>query len=213
MALCLKKIRGLKTLAKIVNCRWLFTEAHSNKLLLRITARADILEGKAQVEQSFNVQGIVHNMQCDECKKVRKNTNSLGRFCFGHWRSLVSIWLGLAVVFSLYIPVSCVTYFCTLSGPVYLLGLHFSLLRSFVPGRLSLLLFVSLSLSASFIHRLLPLSVYSLGFHPPRGLGSSRAGSSAMRAQENLFILGAIGVAAAPVAAEIAASRPEEGWS
>lgn len=70
LALCLKKIRGLKSLARIVDCRWLFTEAHSNKLLLRITARADVLDGKAQVEQSFNVQGIIHNMQCDDCKRA-----------------------------------------------------------------------------------------------------------------------------------------------
>ncbi|KAL8448084.1 hypothetical protein Emag_004078 [Eimeria magna] len=48
LALCLKKIRGLKSLSKIVDCRWVFTEAHSNKLILRITARADVLESKAQ---------------------------------------------------------------------------------------------------------------------------------------------------------------------
>ncbi|KAL8448136.1 hypothetical protein Emed_003949 [Eimeria media] len=70
LALCLKKIRGLKSLAKIVDCRWVFTEAHSNKLILRITARADVLENKAQVEQAFNVQGLIHNTQCDECKKA-----------------------------------------------------------------------------------------------------------------------------------------------
>ncbi|KAL8271196.1 hypothetical protein Esti_004857 [Eimeria stiedai] len=70
LALCLKKIRGLKSLSKIVDCRWVFTEAHSNKLIVRITARADVLESKAQVEQAFNVQGLVHNTQCEDCKKA-----------------------------------------------------------------------------------------------------------------------------------------------
>ncbi|OEH76342.1 putative NMD3 protein [Cyclospora cayetanensis] len=70
LALCLKKIRGLKSLSRIIDCRWLFTEVHSNKLLIRITARAEVLDGSAQVEQSFNVQGILHNMQCDDCKKA-----------------------------------------------------------------------------------------------------------------------------------------------
>lgn len=70
LALCLKRIRGLKSLSRISDCRWLYSEPHSNKLLLRLTARADVLEGKAEVEQSFNVSGLVHNMQCDECKQV-----------------------------------------------------------------------------------------------------------------------------------------------
>ncbi|CDJ65672.1 NMD3 protein, putative [Eimeria necatrix] len=70
LALCLKRIRGLKSLSRISDCRWLYSEPHSNKLLLRLTARADVLEGKAEVEQSFNVSGLVHNMQCDECKQA-----------------------------------------------------------------------------------------------------------------------------------------------
>lgn len=70
LALCLKKIKGLKSLSRIVDCRWLFTEPHSNKLALRITAQADVLEGSAVAEQSFNIQGLIHHMQCDDCKKV-----------------------------------------------------------------------------------------------------------------------------------------------
>ncbi|PHJ22220.1 nmd3 family protein [Cystoisospora suis] len=69
MAVCLKKIRGLKKVEKIVDCQWLWSEPHSRRVKLRLTVQKDVLGGRAGMQQSVIIEGIIQGTQCDECKK------------------------------------------------------------------------------------------------------------------------------------------------
>ncbi|PFH34874.1 NMD3 family protein [Besnoitia besnoiti] len=69
MALCLKKVRGLKKVEKIVDCQWLWTERHSRRVKLKLTVQSDVLDGRAGLQQSLIIEGVIQSTQCDECKK------------------------------------------------------------------------------------------------------------------------------------------------
>lgn len=70
MAVCLKKVRGLKKVEKIVDCQWLWSEPHSRRVKLRLTVQKDVLGGRAGMQQSIVIEGIIQGTQCEECKKV-----------------------------------------------------------------------------------------------------------------------------------------------
>nr|PIL96620.1 NMD3 family protein [Toxoplasma gondii COUG] len=69
MAVCLKKVRGLKKVEKIVDCQWLWTEPHSRRVKMKLTVQSDVLDGRAGLQQSLIIEGVIQNTQCDECKK------------------------------------------------------------------------------------------------------------------------------------------------
>lgn len=70
MTLCLKKIRGLRKVEKVVDSQWLWTEPHSRRVKLKLTVQRDVLDGQASVQQSLVVEGIIQPTQCDDCKKA-----------------------------------------------------------------------------------------------------------------------------------------------
>mmetsp|Transcript_7161 Transcript_7161/g.10813 ORF Transcript_7161/g.10813 Transcript_7161/m.10813 type:complete len:483 (-) Transcript_7161:15-1463(-) len=67
MELCLKKVRGLNKV-KIVDACFIWTEPHSRRVKVKITIEKEIQEG-AIVEQSFVVEYVIHNQQCEMCEQ------------------------------------------------------------------------------------------------------------------------------------------------
>lgn len=67
LALCLKKIRGLKKV-KLVDASFIWTESHSRRIKVQLTVQKTINES-ITLEQSFIVEFTVIYTQCDDCKK------------------------------------------------------------------------------------------------------------------------------------------------
>ena len=80
LALCLKKIQGLKK-AKLVDASWVWTEPHSKRLKIKLTVQKEVLNG-AILQQSFVVEIVVANQQCDVCQ---------GSFTNMAWKAVVQV--------------------------------------------------------------------------------------------------------------------------
>eukprot|EP00397_Hematodinium_sp_SG-2012_P033518 GEMP01035826.1.p1 GENE.GEMP01035826.1~~GEMP01035826.1.p1 ORF type:complete len:544 (+),score=109.74 GEMP01035826.1:37-1668(+) len=68
LQVCLKKIKGLKKQAKLVDANFLYTEPHSKRLKVKLTIQKEIGNG-AIVQHEFVVQFVVQNHQCEDCKR------------------------------------------------------------------------------------------------------------------------------------------------
>eukprot|EP00937_MAST-01D_sp_MAST-1D-sp2_P003958 g3958.t1 len=80
LALCLKKIQGLKKV-KLVDASWVWTEPHSKRLKIKLTVQKEVLNG-AILQQSFIVECVVANQQCDVCA---------GSFTNMAWKAVVQV--------------------------------------------------------------------------------------------------------------------------
>eukprot|EP00920_Eleutheroschizon_duboscqi_P022663 GHVT01055130.1.p1 GENE.GHVT01055130.1~~GHVT01055130.1.p1 ORF type:complete len:355 (-),score=50.78 GHVT01055130.1:582-1646(-) len=69
LALCLKKIRGLKKTVRPVEAKFIWTEPHSKRIKLRLTVQSEVMQG-AMLQQTFTLTFILHYQQCDDCKRV-----------------------------------------------------------------------------------------------------------------------------------------------
>lgn len=67
LGLCLKKVRGLSRL-QLIDAAFLYTEAHSKRLRVRITARSEVVS-EVTLQQTFDVEFVEVYTQCDDCKK------------------------------------------------------------------------------------------------------------------------------------------------
>jgi len=67
LAICLKKIRGLKHV-KLMDAAFRWTEEHSKRIRVELTVRKEVNSGLF-LEQTFECEFIVHWVQCDDCKK------------------------------------------------------------------------------------------------------------------------------------------------
>ena len=67
LALCLKKIRGLKRV-KLVDASFIWTEEHSRRVKVQLTVQKTVNDS-ITLEQSFVVEFTVIYTQCDDCKK------------------------------------------------------------------------------------------------------------------------------------------------
>jgi nonsense-mediated mRNA decay protein 3 len=67
LALCLKKIRGLKRV-KLIDASFIWTEEHSRRIKVQLTVQKTINQS-ITLEQSFVVEFTVIYTQCDDCKK------------------------------------------------------------------------------------------------------------------------------------------------
>lgn len=67
LALCLKKMRGLKRV-KLVDASFIWTEEHSRRIKVQLTVQKTVNES-ITLEQSFVVEFTVVYTQCDDCKK------------------------------------------------------------------------------------------------------------------------------------------------
>lgn len=67
LALCLKKLRGLNKV-RIVDASFIWTEAHSRRVKVKLTVQDSVAEG-VLLQQSFEVVYVVAWQQCPECAK------------------------------------------------------------------------------------------------------------------------------------------------
>lgn len=87
MALCLANVCGLKsknkgeTRPRLVDASWIWTEPHSMRLKVRLVVQKEVQAGTI-LQQSFVVEFIVRNQQCDDCA---------AEFRQGAWKSLVQV--------------------------------------------------------------------------------------------------------------------------
>jgi len=68
LAVCLKKIKGLKKQVKLVDANFLYCEEHSKRLKVKLTVQKEI-DNQAIVQHDFVVEFIIANSQCDDCKR------------------------------------------------------------------------------------------------------------------------------------------------
>ena len=66
--LCLKKIKGLQVV-KLIDAGFVWTEPHSKRLKVKVTVQKEA-PGGMNINQSVIVEFVIHNQQCDDCKKV-----------------------------------------------------------------------------------------------------------------------------------------------
>ncbi|KAJ4322746.1 ribosome-binding protein [Neodidymelliopsis sp. IMI 364377] len=77
LALCLRKLRGLNKL-RIIDASFIWTEPHSRRIKVKITAQSEINEG-AIMQQSFEVEYKQNYHQCPDCAK--SYTHNTWRAC------------------------------------------------------------------------------------------------------------------------------------
>jgi nonsense-mediated mRNA decay protein 3 len=82
LALCLAKIKGMSKSIKLVDAHWVWTEPHSRRLKIRVTARGEALAGVI-VEQSFTIEFVVMPLQCEDCTALATE--------HGVWKALVQV--------------------------------------------------------------------------------------------------------------------------
>jgi nonsense-mediated mRNA decay protein 3 len=67
LALCLKKLRGLHKV-RIIDASFIWTEPHSRRIKVKLTIQDSVSEGVV-LQQTFEVEYVVHYQQCPECAK------------------------------------------------------------------------------------------------------------------------------------------------
>lgn len=66
LSICLSKVRGLAGV-KLLDAAFKWTEPHSKRLRVELTIQKEV-GNNISVKQSFEVEYVVHHMQCDDCK-------------------------------------------------------------------------------------------------------------------------------------------------
>lgn len=80
LALCLKKLKGLKDV-KLVDAGFVWTEAHSKRIKLKLTVHGEV-SGGTVLQQVFIVEFTVQNQMCDDCHRTEAKD---------FWRCLVQV--------------------------------------------------------------------------------------------------------------------------
>jgi len=80
LSMCLKKINGLSKV-KVVDAQWIWTEPHSKRLKVKVTVQKEVVN-RAILQQSFVVEYVVRNQQCDTCAASYANQS---------WKSQVQV--------------------------------------------------------------------------------------------------------------------------
>lgn len=69
LSLCIKKIKGLNiNSVKLVNAVFVYTEPHSRRIKLKLTIQKELFVNSI-LQQSFIVEFIIQNLQCEQCQK------------------------------------------------------------------------------------------------------------------------------------------------
>jgi len=68
LALCLRNIKGLKKV-KLIDSGFVWTEPHSKRIKVKLTIQKEVLD-RTLLKQTFVVEFMVNNQQCEECKKT-----------------------------------------------------------------------------------------------------------------------------------------------
>jgi nonsense-mediated mRNA decay protein 3 len=67
LSICLKQLKGMKAV-KLVDAGFVYTEPHSKRLKVKLTIQKEVMNGTL-LQQSFIVEYVLTNLQCDDCKK------------------------------------------------------------------------------------------------------------------------------------------------
>ncbi|CAL9729522.1 60S ribosomal export protein Nmd3p [Monosporozyma unispora] len=67
LALCLKRLKGLNKV-RLVDASFIWTEPHSRRIKVKITVQGEAMMN-VMLQQTFQVEYIVHAMQCPDCAK------------------------------------------------------------------------------------------------------------------------------------------------
>lgn len=78
--LCIKKLRGLDKV-KLTGCTFIWTEAHSRRIKLKLTVNATLEDGLT-LQQVFIVEYMVNHKMCDDCHRVEAKN---------FWKALVQV--------------------------------------------------------------------------------------------------------------------------
>lgn len=68
LAICLKRLKGLKEV-KLVDAGFIWTEAHSKRLKVKLTVHGEVMNGTV-LQQVFVVEFMVNNQMCDDCHRT-----------------------------------------------------------------------------------------------------------------------------------------------
>ena len=80
MALCLKRLKGLKEV-KLIDASFLWTEPHSKRLKVKLQVQAEVVGG-AILQQTFVVEYTVAYQMCPDCHRTEAKD---------HWNCLVQV--------------------------------------------------------------------------------------------------------------------------
>lgn len=80
MALCLKRMKGLKDV-KLIDASFLWTEPHSKRLKIKLQVQAEVLGG-AILQQTFVVEFTIAYKMCPDCHRTEAKD---------HWNCLVQV--------------------------------------------------------------------------------------------------------------------------
>jgi nonsense-mediated mRNA decay protein 3 len=73
-------VKGLGKV-KLVDASWIWTEEHAMRLKVKLTVQKEVMGG-AVLQQSFVVEYMVRNKQCEDCAKQYTN---------GTWCAVVQV--------------------------------------------------------------------------------------------------------------------------
>lgn len=68
LALCLKKLRGLKGV-RLIDAGFIWTEPHSRRIKVKLTIQKEVYAATI-LQQVFLVEYIVAYQQCEECTRI-----------------------------------------------------------------------------------------------------------------------------------------------
>ena len=71
MAICLKRVRGLKRV-RVADAAWIWTEPHSMRLKVRLTIQKEVAPG-AILQKPSDCEFVVRNQQCTDCRQQFEN--------------------------------------------------------------------------------------------------------------------------------------------
>ena len=71
MAICLKRVRGLKRV-RVADAAWIWTEPHSMRLKVRLTIQKEVAPG-AILQKPLDCEFVVRNQQCTDCRQQFEN--------------------------------------------------------------------------------------------------------------------------------------------
>jgi nonsense-mediated mRNA decay protein 3 len=80
LALCLRKLKGLSKI-RIIDASFVWTEPHSKRVKVKITVQQEAFQDTI-VQQAFEVEYVVANQQCADCKKS---------YTHHTWRAVVQV--------------------------------------------------------------------------------------------------------------------------
>jgi nonsense-mediated mRNA decay protein 3 len=67
MAICLRKVTGLRKKVRLIDAKFQWTEPHSKRVVILLTVQKEVFD--MVLRQTFKVTYVVQNQQCDRCVK------------------------------------------------------------------------------------------------------------------------------------------------